>query len=63
MQYVVLGQSGLLVSEVSLGTMTFGRETSEDESIRILERYLEVGSNFIDTANVYSRGIPESILG
>ncbi len=63
MQYVVLGRSGLLVSEVSLGTMTFGRETSEDESIRILERYLKVGSNFIDTANVYSRGISESILG
>ncbi|MBC7216924.1 MAG: aldo/keto reductase [Candidatus Caldatribacterium sp.] len=63
MRYVVLGKSGLLVSEVSLGTMTFGRETPEDESVRILERYLEAGGNFIDTANVYSQGISESILG
>lgn len=63
MRYVVLGKSGLLVSEVSLGTMTFGRETPEDESVRILERYLEAGGNFIDTANVYSQGVSESILG
>ncbi len=62
-RYVVLGRSGLLVSEVSLGTMTFGRETPEEESIRILERYLEAGGNFIDTANVYSRGVSESIIG
>lgn len=63
MRYVTLGKSGLLVSEVSLGTMTFGRETPEDESVRILERYLEAGGNFIDTANIYSRGASESILG
>ncbi len=63
MQYVALGKSGLLVSEVALGTMTFGRETEEKESLRILSRYLEGGGNFIDTANVYSRGISESILG
>lgn len=62
-RYVVLGKSGLLVSEVSLGTMTFGRETDEAESIRILNRYLEAGGNFIDTANVYSQGVSESILG
>lgn len=63
MRYVLLGKSGLLVSEVSLGTMTFGRETPEDESVGILKRYLEAGGNFIDTANVYSQGGSESILG
>ncbi|MGQ9473347.1 MAG: aldo/keto reductase [Candidatus Caldatribacteriaceae bacterium] len=62
-RYLNLGKSGLLVSEVSLGTMTFGRETSEEESIRILNRYLENGGNFIDTANVYAQGKSEEILG
>ncbi|WP_438318445.1 aldo/keto reductase [Candidatus Caldatribacterium sp. SIUC1] len=63
MRYVPLGKSGLYVSEVSLGTMTFGRETPEEEAVAILFRYLDAGGNFIDTANVYSQGVSESILG
>lgn len=63
MRYVNLGKSGLLVSEVSMRTMTFGRETSEEESVKILNLYLEAGGNFIDTANVYAQGRSEEILG
>ncbi len=65
--YVSLGRSGLAVSPMCLGTMTFGEDwgwgASEAESRRILERYLEAGGNFIDTANLYTRGHSEKILG
>ena len=53
-RYVNLGKSGLLVSEISLGTMTFGRETPEADSVAMLNLYLEKGGNFIDTANIYA---------
>lgn len=58
-----LGRTGLKVSEICLGTMTFGNEADEATSHAILDRYYEMGGNFIDTANVYSRGISESIVG
>ncbi len=63
MQYRLLGRSGIKVSELCLGTMTFGRETSEADSFAILDAFAEAGGNFIDTADVYSRGISEEILG
>ncbi|PNR92522.1 aldo/keto reductase [Petrotoga sp. 9PWA.NaAc.5.4] len=63
MKYVNLGKSGLKVSEVSLGTMTFGREADEKEANKILEYYFDNGGNFIDTANVYAEGKSEEILG
>ncbi len=63
MQYRYLGRTGLKVSELCLGAMTFGRESSEGESVHMLDRFAEAGGNFIDTANVYSRGISEEILG
>jgi len=63
MKYVNLGKSGLKVSEVSLGTMTFGRESDEKEANKILEYYFDNGGNFIDTANVYAEGKSEEILG
>ncbi|HSV30805.1 MAG TPA: aldo/keto reductase [Atribacteraceae bacterium] len=63
MNNVVLGQSGLLVSELSLGAMTFGRETDEATSLAMLNRYIDAGGNFIDTANVYANGRSEEILG
>ncbi|PMP82214.1 MAG: aldo/keto reductase [Caldisericum exile] len=63
MRYLNFGTSGLKVSEVILGTMTFGRESDENESIKILNYYLENGGNFIDTANVYAEGRSEEILG
>jgi len=63
MEYRPLGATGLKVSELCLGAMTFGRETAEAESRRILDRFVEVGGNFIDTANVYAGGASEEILG
>ncbi len=63
MQYRYLGRTGLKVSELCLGAMTFGRETSEADSFRMLDRFVQAGGNFIDTADVYSQGISEEILG
>lgn len=63
MRYNQLGTSGIKVSELCLGTMTFGRETSEKESHAILDAFVEAGGNFIDTADVYSRGLSEEIIG
>lgn len=63
MEYRYLGRSGLKVSELCLGTMTFGREASEEESRRMLDRFVEAGGNFLDTANVYSNGVSEEIVG
>jgi len=63
MQYNYLGRTGLKVSELCLGAMTFGRESSEDVSCQMLDHFVEAGGNFIDTANVYSQGLSEEILG
>jgi aryl-alcohol dehydrogenase-like predicted oxidoreductase len=65
--YTTLGHSGLRVSPFCLGTMTFGEDlgwgSSVADSQRILDRYIERGGNFIDTANTYTRGHSEKILG
>jgi aryl-alcohol dehydrogenase-like predicted oxidoreductase len=58
-----LGISGLKVSPVCLGTMTFGREADEEESFRIMDYFVEQGYNFLDTANVYSLGKSEEVVG
>ncbi|WP_411376270.1 aldo/keto reductase [Arthrobacter sp. MPF02] len=63
MQYRTLGNSGAVVSNYALGTMTFGAEASEETSHAILDNYLAAGGNFIDTANVYSGGVSEEIIG
>ncbi|HKU27682.1 MAG TPA: aldo/keto reductase [Candidatus Sulfotelmatobacter sp.] len=67
MKYVNFGGRGLKVSQVALGTMTFGTErgvgSTEDESRQIFERYLEIGGNFIDTANTYTEGTSERFVG
>jgi len=63
MNYRYLGQTGLKVSELCLGAMTFGRESSEELSFQMLDRFVAAGGNFIDTADVYSRGVSEEILG
>ena len=67
MHYTNLGRSGLKVSRLCLGTMNFGPETPENESFRIMDRALELGINFFDTANVYSqpspKGTSETIIG
>ena len=65
--YVTLGQSGLRVSPFCLGTMTFGEDwgwgSTPAESAAILGRFLGRGGNFIDTANVYTKGHSEAIIG
>jgi aryl-alcohol dehydrogenase-like predicted oxidoreductase len=64
MQYARLGRSNLKVSRVCLGTMHFGRVTPEDEAFRIMDRALEMGINFFDTANVYGgNGLTEEVIG
>jgi aryl-alcohol dehydrogenase (NADP+) len=67
-QYVTMGRSGLRVSPFALGAMTFGEDpgaagSSVEESEKILGTYLDLGGNFIDTANFYTNGHSERILG
>lgn len=67
MEYTHLGRTGLMVSKLCLGTMNFGPQTDEDSSHEIMDRALEAGINFFDTANVYGwelgEGITEQIVG
>ncbi len=67
MRYKLLGKSGLRVSEISLGTMTFGEDwgwgASYDESRKQFDLYAEAGGNFIDTANRYTEGTSEKYVG
>jgi aryl-alcohol dehydrogenase-like predicted oxidoreductase len=63
MDYRFLGKTGLKVSELCLGAMTFGRETERDHSFAMMDHFAEVGGNFIDTADVYTRGASEEIVG
>ncbi len=67
MEYTNLGRTGLTVSRLCLGTMNFGPKTSEPDSFTIMDRALEFGINFFDTANVYGQklgeGITEQIVG
>lgn len=67
MNYRLLGRSGLRVSEISLGTMTFGEEwgwgTAKDEARKIYDAYRAAGGNFIDTANLYTMGSSEKFVG
>ncbi|WP_328321943.1 aldo/keto reductase [Kribbella sp. NBC_00382] len=63
MEYRTLGSSGTVVSTYALGTMTFGNETDEVGAHEQLDRYVEAGGNFVDTADVYTRGASENIIG
>lgn len=64
MKYTYLGRTGLEVSQLCLGTMNFGRRTSEADSHKIMDRALELGINFFDTANVYGdKGGTEKVIG
>ncbi len=67
MEYVQLGRTGLKVSRLCLGTMNFGPETTEPDSYAIMDRALDEGINFFDTANVYGwkkgEGVTEQIIG
>jgi len=67
MEYVNLGRAGLQVSRLCLGTMNFGSQTGEAESFAVMDKALEAGINFFDTANIYGgkagRGATEQIIG
>lgn len=67
MRYKLFGNSGLRVSELCLGTMTFGEDwgwgSSKDESRQIFDTFIEAGGNFVDTANGYTNGSSEKIVG
>ena len=63
MRYRELGRTGLRVSEICLGTMTFGNQVDEAEAIKIIEGALAGGVNFLDTADVYAEGRSEEIVG
>ncbi|OGO16596.1 MAG: oxidoreductase [Chloroflexi bacterium RBG_13_68_17] len=67
MEHLRLGRTGLMVSRLCLGTMNFGPETTEADGFAIMDRALELGFNFFDTANVYGwkrgEGITEKIVG
>ncbi|GAA0737218.1 aldo/keto reductase [Dactylosporangium roseum] len=67
MEYTNLGRTGLTVSRLCLGTMNFGPKTAEPDSFAIMDRALEHGINFLDTANVYGwklgEGVTEQIIG
>ncbi|MCW2893409.1 MAG: putative oxidoreductase, aryl-alcohol dehydrogenase like protein, partial [Actinomycetia bacterium] len=66
MRYRLLGKSGVRISEVALGTMTFGEDwgwgASRDASARMLDLFADAGGNVIDTADVYTNGTSETIL-
>lgn len=63
MQYTRLGRAGVKVARICLGTMTFGREADEATSCQLMDRYVELGGNFFDTADMYAVGVAEEIVG
>jgi aryl-alcohol dehydrogenase-like predicted oxidoreductase len=67
MKYYLLGKSGLRVSEVALGAMSFGTEwgwgADINEARKMLDLYIDRGGNFVDTANLYTNGSSEKMLG
>ncbi len=63
MQYHYLGKTGVQVSEICLGTMTFGKEAGEATSFDIMNHCFEQGINYFDTANIYNGGLTEEIVG
>ncbi|MFM7882978.1 MAG: aldo/keto reductase [Microcystis panniformis] len=67
MRYKLLGNSGLRVSELCLGTMTFGEDwgwgSDKEESLAVFQAFAEAGGNFLDTANIYTNGTSETLVG
>jgi aryl-alcohol dehydrogenase-like predicted oxidoreductase len=66
MNYRLLGRSGLCVSDLCLGTMTFGEDwgwgAAKEEALKMYDTYREAGGNFIDTANIYTNGSSEKLI-
>ncbi|HOJ32316.1 MAG TPA: aldo/keto reductase [Candidatus Hydrogenedentes bacterium] len=63
MEYRFFGKTGVRISQITLGTMTFGREADEKQSRQIMSKALDIGINSFDTANIYNRGVSEEIVG
>lgn len=63
MEYRRLGKAGVKVSRLCLGTMMFGGQTSDDDSIQIIHRAVDEGINFLDTADIYNKGQSEVVVG
>ena len=63
MKKVLLGNSGIEVSQLCLGAMYFGSRTAQDRSWQLLDQYVEAGGSFIDTANIYARWVPGFVGG
>ena len=63
MEYRLLGRTGVRVAPICIGTMNFGAPTPEDEAVRIIDRALDAGVNFFDTANSYNAGESEAVIG
>ena len=63
MHYRTLGNSGAVVSTYALGTMTFGAEADQEMAHSLLDTYVEAGGTFVDTADVYSSGVSEEMIG
>lgn len=63
MEYRLMGSTGVSVSRLCLGTMTFGKETDESGAHAQLDAFVEAGGNFVDTADVYQSGVSEEIIG
>ncbi len=63
MEYRLMGNTGVSVSRLCLGTMTFGKETDEGGAHEQLDAFVEAGGNFVDTADVYQSGVSEEIIG
>ena len=63
MNHRFIGKTGLKVSDLCFGAMTFGREATEADSHHMLDRFVEAGGDFIDTADVYTQGVSEQIVG
>jgi aryl-alcohol dehydrogenase-like predicted oxidoreductase len=63
MEYRTLGRTGIKVSPLCLGAMMFGGRTEFEDGVAIIDKAIDQGINFIDTANVYNRGISEEIVG
>jgi aryl-alcohol dehydrogenase-like predicted oxidoreductase len=63
MEYRSLGRTGVQVSQLCLGCMNFGDDATEEQSIAIMDRAMDAGINFFDTADVYTRGASETVVG
>jgi hypothetical protein len=63
MDYRSLGRTGVHMSALCLGGMLFGEQTDEAEALMLIDRALDAGLNFVDTANIYTRGRSEAIIG